>query len=123
MKDASGQLELCGLDVMCMIGDRPEERVCEQTLLLDVVLSMDMSAVRASDALHDTVDYVTVAEEIRAALVAGQFRMIESAAECAAHVALRHARVAAVSVRVEKPGVVPGLRAAAVKIERTKGTV
>jgi dihydroneopterin aldolase len=90
---------------------------------LDVVLFMDMSAVRASDALHDTVDYVTVADEIRAALVAGQFRMIESAAECAAHVALQHTKVAAVSVRVEKPGVVPGLRAAAVKIERTKGTV
>jgi len=104
-----------------MIGDRPEERVCEQRLVLDAVLTVDLSEVTASDALHDTVDYVALGENMRQALIAGQFRMIESAAACAAQVCLRHARVEAVSVRVEKAGAVPGLRAAAVTVERTRG--
>ena len=122
MKTTNGQLELCGLEVRCLIGDRPEERVCEQTLVLDIVLTLEMSAVLASDALCDTVDYVAVADGIRAALVAGQFRMIESAAECAAQVCLRHTQVEGVCVRVEKAGAVPGLRAAAITVERRKGT-
>jgi dihydroneopterin aldolase len=122
MKTTNGQLELRGLEVRCVIGDRPEERVCEQTLVLDIVLVLDLSAVLASDALCDTVDYVAVADDVRATLIARQFRMIESAAECAAQVCLRHARVEGVCVRVEKAGVVPGLRAAGVTVERKKGT-
>ncbi|MEI6645811.1 MAG: dihydroneopterin aldolase [bacterium] len=122
MKTTNGQLELCGLEIRCIIGDRPEERVCEQTLVLNVVLTLDMSDVLARDALNDTVDYVAVACDIRMALSAAQFRMIESAAECAAQICLRHARVDAVCVRVEKLAAVPGLRAAAVTVERTKGT-
>jgi dihydroneopterin aldolase len=47
--------------------------------------------------------------------------MIESAAACAAHVCLLHARVDAVKVRVEKAGAISGLRAAAVTVERKKG--
>jgi dihydroneopterin aldolase len=122
MKTTNGQLELCGLEVRCIIGDRPEERVCEQALMLDVVLTLDMSDVLASDVLNDTVDYVAVANDIRMALVAAQFRMLEAAAECAAQVCLRHARVAAVCVRAEKAGALLGLRAAAVTVVRTKGT-
>ncbi len=122
MKTKRGQLELCGLEVRCIIGDRPEERVCEQTLMLDVVLTMDMSDVIAGDALNDTVDYVSIAADIRTALEAAQFKMLEAAAECAAQVCLRHARVDAAGVRVEKAGAVSGLRAAAVTVERTKGT-
>lgn len=122
MKNTNGQLELCGLEVRCIIGDRPDERVCEQTLVMDVVLTLDMSDVLASDALNDTVDYVAVAQDIRNALVVAQFRMVEAAAECAAQVCLLHARVDVVCVRVEKAGAVPGLRAVAVTVERTKGT-
>jgi dihydroneopterin aldolase len=122
MKNTTGQLELCGLEIRCIIGDRLEERVCEQTLVLNVGLTLDMSDVFASDALRDTVDYVAVAEDIRKALVGAQFRMVEAAAECVAQVCLRHARVDAVCVRVEKAAAVSGLRAAAVTVERTKGT-
>jgi dihydroneopterin aldolase len=121
MMAGKGQLELCGLEVRCIIGDLPEERLCEQVLVLTVTLSLDLSPVLASDALQDTVDYVELSEKIREALRAKQFRMIESAAACAAHVCLLHARVDAVKVRVEKAGAISGLRAAAVTVERKKG--
>jgi len=112
-----GKLELCGLEVSCVIGDRADERAREQTLVLDVSLALDIEAVAVSDALEDTVDYVALAEGIRAALKTGRFKMIEAAAACAAEVCLKMPKVSGVSVRVEKSGSVPGLRAAAVVVE------
>ncbi len=118
MSDGVDRLELCGLEVVCVIGDRPEERDREQRLLLDVSLALDLAAAGASDALADTADYAALAESVRAALRRGRFRMIEAAAECVARLCLEDARVGGVRVRVEKAGAVSGLRAAAVVIER-----
>lgn len=115
------KLELCGLDVACVIGDLPEERGREQRLMVDVSLRCDVSAAAASDALRDTVDYAALAESIRAALRVTRCHMIERAAECVARVCLADPRVAEVEVRVEKQGAVPGLRAAAVEIVRGRG--
>ena len=114
------KLELRGLEVACVIGDRPEERDREQTLTVDVSLSLDFSAVAGSDALCDTVDYVVLADAVRAALRQARCRMLERAAECVARVCLADPRVAEARVRVEKPGVIPGLRAAAVEITRQR---
>jgi dihydroneopterin aldolase len=108
-----GKLELCGLEVSCVIGDRADERAREQVLTLDVSLGLDIAAVAASDALEDTVDYVALAEGIRAALKAGRFAMIETAAARAAAVCMEHPKVLGASVRVEKSGAVQGLRSAA----------
>jgi len=118
MAACNAQLELCGLEVRCIIGDLPEERLREQVLVLDVTLSLDLAQVLISDALQDTVDYVTVAEAIRETLKVKQFRMIEAAAVCAAEVCLRQPRVQVAKVRVEKAGAVAGLRAAAVTVQR-----
>lgn len=115
------KLELCGLDVACVIGDLPEERGREQRLMVDVSLRCDVSAAAASDALRDTVDYAALAESIRAALRVTRCHMIERAAECVARVCLADPRVTEVEVRVEKQGAVPGLRAAAVQIVRGRG--
>lgn len=115
------KLDLCGLEVICVIGDRPDERVREQRLRIDVSLMCDLRPAGASDALHDTVDYAALSESIRAALRAARCRMIERAAECVARVCLTDPRVGEVRVRVEKPGSVPGLRAAAAEIVRGRG--
>jgi len=117
------KLELCGLEVACVIGDRPEERLREQRLTVDVSLACDLSAAAASDTLRDTVDYAALAEAIRSALRKARCHMIERAAECVAHVCLAAPRVEEVTVRVEKQGAVPGLRAASVEIVRGRDGV
>jgi dihydroneopterin aldolase len=116
------RLELCGLEVACVIGDRPEERGREQRLIVDVSLALDLSAAGRSDALADTVDYAELAEGIRAELRRARCHMIETAAACVAGVCLADPRIRSVRVRVEKPGGVGGLRAAAVVIERERET-
>jgi dihydroneopterin aldolase len=114
------KLELCGLEVMCVIGDLPDERCREQRLTVDVSLAFDLSAAAASDALADTVDYAALAEAIRVALRQARCHMIERAACRVAQVCLADPRVAEVRVRVEKAGAVAGLRAAAAEITRCR---
>lgn len=114
------RLELLGLEVACVIGDRPEERGREQRLMVDVSLACDLAAAGTSDDLRDTVDYAALAAAIRAALRAARCRMIERAAECVARVCLDDPRVRSVRVRVEKRGAVPGLRAAAATVTRER---
>jgi len=120
MSEREDRLELCGLEVACVIGDRPDERSREQRLTLDVSLALDLAAAGASDAVRDTVDYAVLAAAIRAALQSARCHMIECAAECAAQACLADPRVTSVRVRVEKPGVIAGLRAAAVAITRSR---
>ena len=120
MAEAMDRLELLGLEVACVIGERPEERVREQRLEVDVSLSLDLAAVAESDALEDTLDYAALAAMIRATLRQARCQMIERAAACVARACLADPRVSAVRVRVEKPGVLPGLRAAAVTLERRR---
>lgn len=117
-KKPSDKLEICGLEVSCIIGDLPDERINEQTLIIDVALSMDLRAAAKSDNLDDTIDYAELCEDIRSVLRRAECRMIERAADCVAFVCLRDSRVKSVRVRVEKSESVPGLRAAAVTIER-----
>jgi len=117
-KKISDKLEICGLEVSCIIGDLPDERINEQTLLIDVVLTINLGAAAISDNLDDTLDYAELCDDIRSVLRRAECHLIEKAADCVAFVALRDPRVESVRVRVEKRETLEGLRAAAVVIER-----
>ena len=112
------KLEICGLEVSCIIGDLPDERIKEQILLIDVALTMDLGVAAISDDLDDTLDYAELCDDIRSVLRRAECHLIEKAAECVAFVSLRDPRVKSVRVRVEKRESIEGLRAAAVVIER-----
>ena len=104
-------LELNGLEVDCVIGELPEERVRNQRLILDVTLEID-DASAFSDELSDTVDYAALAEAIRAALVASECRMIERAAKVAHDVCMAQAKGRSAKVKVTKTGAIPHLSSA-----------
>ena len=105
------QLELNGIDVDCVIGERPDERTRLQRLRVDVALEIPDAAAETDD-LADTVDYAALAESIRAALVAAKCRMIERAAKVAWEVCRADRRVRSATVRVTKFGAVPHLESA-----------
>ena len=100
-------LRLNGLEVKCVIGDRPDERASPQRLLVDVELELPATAAE-TDSLSDTVDYAALAARIRDALVSARCMMIERAAKTVYDVLpVRTARVT-----VTKTGAVPGLSSA-----------
>ena len=113
------KLELNGIDVECIIGERPDERTRPQRLRVDVVLAVGDEA-SGTDELADTVDYAALTERIRAALVEAECRMIERAARVVADLCLADAKVSAAKVRVVKGGAIPHLESAAAVIEAAK---
>ncbi len=109
-----------GLRVECIIGDLPHERTFPQELYLDLELFCDLRAAAQSDALADTVNYVAVAEAVRAALISAKCQMIERAAQLAVDAALlTDNRITAVSVTLRKPHALPGV-VAGLRIHRQR---
>ena len=104
-------LRLEGLEVDCVIGERPDERDRVQRLRVDAELEVD-GRVAETDDLADAADYAVLTERIRAALVAARCRLIERAAKVAHGVCLADPHVASARVSVTKAGAVPGLAAA-----------
>ena len=113
------KLELNGIDVDCIIGERPDERTRTQRLRVDVVLTIDDTAAE-TDELADTVDYAALTEEIRTALVEAKCKMIERAAKIVCDLCLKDAKVSAAKVRVTKSGAIEHLESAAAIIEVAK---
>ena len=113
------KLELNGIDVDCIIGERPDERTRTQRLRVDVVLTIDDKAAE-TDELADMVDYAALTEEIRTALVEAKCKMIERAAKIVCDFCLKDAKVSAAKVRVTKSGVIEHLESAAAIIEVAK---
>ena len=109
MGDSLVKLKLNGIEVNCIIGDRPEERERLQRLVVDVELDLPDTAAE-TDEIADTVDYASLSERIREALVAAECRMIERAAKVVYDIL----PVRAAKVVVTKPGAVPGLASASV---------
>ena len=113
------KLKLNGIDVDCVIGERPDERTRTQRLRVDVVLTIDDRAAE-TDELSDTVDYAALAEKVRAALVAAKCRMIERAAKVVCDACLAEAKVSAAEVTVTKSGAIPHLESASAVCEAVK---
>ena len=113
------KLELNGIDVDCIIGERPDERTRTQRLRVDVVLTI-VDAVTETDELSDTVDYAALTEGIRAALVVAKCRMIERAAKVVCDLCLADTKVSAAKARVVKSGAIEHLESAAAVIEAAK---
>lgn len=105
------KLRIDGIEVDCVIGERPDERVRTQRLLVDAELEVGDAAAETDD-IADAVDYAALAERIRAALVEAKCRLIERAAKVVRDVCLTDPRVGAARVSVTKAGAVPRLASA-----------
>jgi len=105
------KLKLNGIDVDCIIGERPDERERLQKLRVDVELTV-LDAAAISDELADTIDYAVLADRIRMALVAAKCRMIERAAKVVCETCLTDSKVSFVRASVTKSGAIPRLTSA-----------
>ena len=113
------KLRLDGIAVDCVIGDRPEERSRLQRLRVSIELAVP-DAASASDDISDTADYVSLAANVRAALVAAKCRMVERAARVAAEACLSDANVESATATVVKSGAVEGLDSASAEWTATR---
>lgn len=97
------RIEIRSLRVFGHHGVFDVEKRDGQVFVLDVVLEVDLSAAAASDALEDTVNYGTLAEQLATAVRDTRFDLIERLAVHLLDIALRDPRVGAAQIRVAKP--------------------
>jgi FolB domain-containing protein len=103
-----------------VIGISEREREQPQDILVNVVISTDISAAGRSDNVEDSVNYRTVAKKILAHVETIKRYTVEALAEDVARLCLSEDRAVSVTVKVEKPGAVRFSRSVGVEIERSK---
>ena len=111
---------LSDLKVETKLGVPEWERTTPQTILLDIEIAMPNSKACKTDAIKDTIDYGVVVARIRETLAEHSFQLVEALAEHVCQLILKEFGAPWVKVKVAKPGILPGVKALGVVIERSK---
>ncbi|MDP1658913.1 MAG: dihydroneopterin aldolase [Methylotenera sp.] len=106
------------LKVQTKLGVPEWERMMPQTIILDIEIGYDLSKACKSDAIVDTIDYGTVVRRIHVILNEHSFQLVEALAEHICQLILTEFGALSVKIKVAKPGILPGLKALGVVIER-----
>ncbi len=114
------QIFIRDLSLRCIIGVFPEEREKKQDVLINVVMSVDLTRAGQTDDLHDTVDYKRVTKEILTTIEPSRFLLIERMAQVVADICLADDLVMHVAVTIDKPGALRFAKASAVTIYRAR---
>ena len=100
----SDQVFVGGLVIHAHHGVMEHEAKVGQRFVLDLELSLDLSAASHSDKLVDTVSYAAIVETASQAFTAHSYKLVEAAAGAVADALLSaFARVTSVRVTVRKP--------------------
>ena len=106
------------LKVKTKLGVPAWERMVAQTIILDIEIGIDLSKACKSDAIADTIDYGAVVARIRSTLDEHSFQLVEALAEHICQLIFKEFGALSVKVKVAKPGILAGLKALGVVIER-----
>jgi 7,8-dihydroneopterin aldolase/epimerase/oxygenase len=98
------RITLTGVRVRAHHGVFDFERAEGQEFVIDVSVTVDLSAAASGDDLDRTVNYGELAEAVAAAVSRDPVDLIETVAERVAGVALEYPAVEEVEVTVHKPG-------------------
>lgn len=111
---------LSEVKVQTKLGVPQWERMVEQTIILDLEIAMPHSRSCQTDEIDDTIDYGEVVDRIRQTLKDNSFKLVEALAEHICQIVLNEFGAPLVKIKVAKPGILPGLKALGVVIERSK---
>lgn len=111
---------LSEVKVQTRLGVPEWERMVPQTIVLDLEIAMPHSGSCQTDEIDDTIDYGMVVARIRETLSEKSFKLVEALAEHLCQIVLHEFGAPRVKIKVAKPGILPGLKALGVVIERTK---
>ncbi len=111
------------IEKLCLparVGVYPHEQGRTQTICLSLEVGLPERDCHVSDALEDTICYMTLTEAVRALALSRHFNLVETLAERMAQEVLNLGALW-VSVRVGKVGIVEGAQAVDIAITRRAG--
>lgn len=97
------RIDLVGIEVFAQHGVLDFEKERAQVFKVDVTAHLDLTLPGASDDLADTLDYGTLALEVREVVGAESHKLIERVAARVAETVLAHDVVDSVTVTIHKP--------------------
>jgi FolB domain-containing protein len=116
------RIHIRDLLVRGIVGINPDERTKPQDILVNVTMYADIAPAAASDDIADSVNYRTVAKAIIAHVEQGDPMLVERLVTEIADLCFdTDDRVAAVEVRVDKPGALRFAHSVGVSLVRTRG--
>ena len=108
------------LELDCIIGINPWERLTKQQITVDIEIDTDLTAAGKSDSIEDTINYRTIAKTVTTEVEKSDYGLVESIGAKIADICLEDARVFSVRVTVRKPGAVRKASAVGIVIRRNR---
>jgi 7,8-dihydroneopterin aldolase/epimerase/oxygenase len=112
-----------GLELIGSIGIYEHEKRYEQRIVVSLDLAVHDHYDGRSDRIGDVYDYDEAIGTVKRTVEAGHVNLLETLAERIADGCLENLSVASVTVRIEKPDVLPSCRAVGIEIVRDRRPV
>ena len=108
------------LELDCIIGINPWERLTKQQITVDIEIDTDLAAAGNSDSIEDTINYRMIAKNVTTEIEKSDYGLVESIGAKIADICLEDDRVFSVRVTVRKPGAVRKASAVGIVIRRNR---
>jgi|ETNmetMinimDraft_8_1059916.scaffolds.fasta_scaffold112511_1 FolB domain-containing protein len=96
-------IDIKNIEVSCIVGINPEEKIKKQPLIINLTLYVSFFNVSDTDNVEDTVDYSSIASDIKDFVSKSKFNLIETLATKIARNILTNEKIKKVKVEVIKP--------------------
>ena len=104
-------ISIVDLEVTCIIGIHPNERVEEQPLLIDINLDVDLGDSAFSDDIDKTIDYTIIAEMATKLAITKKYNLIESFCKDLNNLLLETFQaIEQTRITVKKPNAIPNAK-------------
>ena len=114
-------ISIVDLEITCIIGILPDERVKEQTLLLDIYLDVDFGDSNIADDINETIDYTKIAEMATQLGISKKYKLIESFCYDLNNLFLDTFKIIQQSkITVKKPNAIPKAKYAAYSMKKSR---
>ena len=114
-------ISIVDLEITCIIGILPNERVKEQTLLLNINLDVDIGDSTFADDINETIDYTKIAEMATQLAITKKYKLIESFCRDLNNLFLDTFKVIQKTrITVKKPNALPKAKYAAYSMKKSR---
>ena len=114
-------ISIIDLEITCIIGILPNERVKEQTLLLNINLDVDIGDSTFTDDINETIDYTKIAEMATQLAITKKYKLIESLCSDLNNLFLDTYKIIQQSIiTVKKPNALPKAKYAAFSMKKSR---
>jgi FolB domain-containing protein len=90
--------------IKCIIGVNPDERIQEQDVLIDLIVTYDVSKAIENDDVEFTCNYALMAKVITSIAQEGKYKLLETlASACIDAIHLKYQSIQHITLTVKKP--------------------